>query len=102
MKALGTLTAAILWMAAAAMINGWTLARLWLWIMVPTFELKPISLASAIGLALVISFTTEHIKASNDKENTKSMGECLREIMFGKVLKAAFALLIGCVVKVWI
>ena len=44
--------------AVNAMLNGWVLSMLWGWFMVPTLGLPVLSLAPAIGIALVISYLT--------------------------------------------
>jgi hypothetical protein len=41
-------------------INGWVLAMMWGWFVVPTFNLSQISIPEAIGISLIIYFLIMH------------------------------------------
>ena len=45
--------AAIVSTPLAILIRGWSLKTLWLWFVVPQFDLGPLTITSAYGLALV-------------------------------------------------
>lgn len=58
-----------------AIWRGYVLSILWAWFMVPTFGLPALSLAAAIGVAMVISFLT--YQHSNCQEKEQSFGDKL-------------------------
>ncbi len=66
MKIVGLITTTLLLILAATLLNGFTLAQLWAWFMVPTFGLPKLSIPAALGLAQVITFFT--YRASDDKK----------------------------------
>lgn len=48
----------------AAMLRGWVLSVMWMWFVVPTFGLTPLSIPVAIGIGLILSFTTHQTNIS--------------------------------------
>lgn len=102
MKALGTLTAGALTIVYTAVINSWTLQKLWSWFIVKTFGLPPLNLAQAYGFALIVSFLTIDVytKKSEDFEK-KSYGERLVIGLFVTTFKAILVLSLGSLVKQW-
>lgn len=59
-------------LAASIIYNGWALHLLWLWFMVPIFNLPVLSVAQAIAVAMVIAFTTfQYVESPKEtKENS--------------------------------
>jgi len=49
-------------------VNGFVFMKLWLWFIVPIFDLKPLTIAMAIGITLVFNFVT--MKIDSTKEST--------------------------------
>lgn len=47
--------AAIIAMVPSILLRGWALKTLWLWFIVPTFAVNPISIPAAYGMAIVTS-----------------------------------------------
>lgn len=45
--------------AAASILRGWVLSVMWMWFIVPTFGLAPLSIPIAIGIGLILAFTTK-------------------------------------------
>lgn len=82
--------------ALSAVLNGWALAILWGWFMVP-FGLPALSIPTAIGVALVVSFLTHQTDHYEDK--TKTGGERFATSVVAAFIKAPIALTIGWIVK---
>lgn len=84
--------------ALSAILNGWVLSILWKWFMVPTLGLPDISLASAIGIALVISYLTYQPVDCEPKE--RETGE--KVVYLGMlVLRPFFVLFFGWIVHLF-
>jgi hypothetical protein len=58
---IGLLTAVILMVITSTIVNGWALSLLWAWFVVPIFELPTLSLMQAIGIAMLINFSTSNL-----------------------------------------
>jgi hypothetical protein len=58
---IGLLTAAVLMAIISTVVNGWALSLLWAWFVVPIFELPDLSLMQAIGIAMIINFSTSNL-----------------------------------------
>jgi hypothetical protein len=94
---------AIVWLPLLLVANniyhGFVLTKLWLWFIVPVFNLPVLSLPAAIGLSLIVSFLA---KESNSK---KGEAESLREFILQMTVRAmlipTFALIIGWIVRQW-
>ena len=99
MKIIGYISTRIILMVYAAMINGWALAKLWSWFIVTTFGLPALSIPAAIGLAMVVSYLTQHL---DDKKSEDSYWDILVKGAVAATLKPLFALLFGAIVKVWL
>jgi len=55
-------------------LNGWVLAKLWAWFLVPVFSLPGLSIPVAIGIALIISHLTHQINIGDfEAEQKKGM-----------------------------
>src|ERR1035438_7709282 len=46
--------------------------HLWLWFVVPTFEVAPLTMPQAFGLALLVGYWTYHFRAGQKDERDKS------------------------------
>lgn len=83
--------------AISAILNGWILTKLWLWFIVPLFDLGPLRIPYAIGLSIVVSFLTHQIDTTKS-ENKMSAGQ-----QFGMVIMRPFMiLLVAYIVKLFI
>jgi hypothetical protein len=100
MKLLGYITATIITMIYAAMLNGWALSLLWAWFIIPTFELPKLSIPAAIGLSMVVAYLTYQVRNNKDEEKEKYWESLVRGGLT-TTTKALFALLFGAVVKMW-
>lgn len=76
-----------------AMLNGYALAVLWGWFVVPVFRLTALSVVQAIGIAMVVSYLTQSSSSAIDKSD--SWWEPFAKM----AMKPLFALAFGWVVK---
>jgi hypothetical protein len=84
-------------MFLSAMFNGYALSVLWGWFIVPTFNLPPLSVAPAIGVAMVVSYLTHQV---NDCEkNEQGFLEGIGKGLFMAIAKPLFALFFGSIVR---
>lgn len=56
----------------SALVNGWALALLWSWYMVPIFGLKVLTINQAIGVGIVIGFLTSRTQINYLGEDRRS------------------------------
>jgi hypothetical protein len=86
--------------AVGAIWNGYVLTILWGWFIAPTFGLPALSLATAIGLALVVSYLTHQYlpKCAEEGDTWDKLGRAFWHML----MRPAFSLLIGWVVKQWV
>jgi hypothetical protein len=98
---LGVLLAGLLGLIALAMTapvaNGWALAKLWLWFVVPRFGLPILTLPQAIGLGLVASALLFHPTDCAEKERTmtEKVGRAIGLIL----ARPALLLAVGWIVR---
>lgn len=63
-----TLTASVVgFIALAAVLRGLVLSIMWGWFVVPTFGLAPLSIPIAMGLGLILAFTTHQPRYDAEK-----------------------------------
>lgn len=101
MKALGYITATLFISVYGSIINGWALAKLWAWFVAGLFGLPLLSIPQAIGLEIVIGYTTHQIDEW-EPEDKPSYGEKLLKGFLFSTLKPFFALLIAVIVKAFL
>jgi hypothetical protein len=53
---LGIFALVVLYIVGSTIFNGWVLAKLWNWFMVPIFGFKPLTIITAIAISTVFSF----------------------------------------------
>lgn len=82
--------------ALSCVLNGWALAILWGWFMVP-FGAPVLTIPTAIGLALVVSFLTHQTDHYEDKD--KTAGERFGGSVLTMLIKPPLALFVGWIVK---
>jgi len=66
MEAIGKIVSALVIVIVSVFLSGWALSTAWGWIIVPGFSVSPISIPVAMGVALIIRFTTMQ-SASSEK-----------------------------------
>ncbi len=94
MPALYALMMGVLMLIAYAICNGYVLMVLWGWFIVPTFHLPVLTITTAIGLAMVVSYVTYYPNTS-DNGNTGRTESGMNNL---GLLKPLFALMFGAVV----
>lgn len=75
MKTIGLITVSVVTCTYTAVMNGWALTKLWGWFVVNQFKLAPLTIPTAIGLALLarfLTFTFDHTK-KDDREWTEKL-----------------------------
>lgn len=86
----------VILIALSSILNGYVLSVLWGWFMVPTFHVPALTLAPAIGLAMVVSYLTYQI--SDCEESDKGFGEKIARGVAYAIMKPGFALFAGWIV----
>ena len=100
MLALTVVSAMVVVMVAGVMWSGFVLSILWGWFFVPSLGVPALSVPSAIGIALVVSYMTHQYQKKNKTEIDG--WEAVAESMAHMALKPVFALAIGWIVKQWV
>jgi len=99
MEIFGKFMTVVLAMIISQIINGFVFSKLWLWFIVPTFQMQPLRVVEAIGIIFLINF----IRVKRDKEADKDkFWETFASNMIFIVLMAGFALLSGWVVTLFL
>lgn len=82
----------ILDFTAMPLLYGWAIVTLWRWFVVAQFGVKPLPLAAAIGLDLIVSLLTAHGFLRKKAEYTATE---YTTAIIGKALLPLYALMIG-------
>jgi heme A synthase len=77
---------------------GYATSKLWAWFVVPQFDLAPLSVPSAIGIALVLSQFKRRPAPEKDKTTVQVVGESI----IAGVGNPLIALAVGAVVHRWL
>lgn len=85
-------TPSILWHAFVA-------SKLWAWFVVPQFGAKPLHIAGAVGLAVLIGLWFKPLTASDGKPTT---WESVAKAITTSALAPAMALFIGWIAQHWV
>jgi hypothetical protein len=98
MENFGKFITIMLAMLISPIINGFVIAKLWLWFIVPTFEANPLRIVEAIGLMFLINY----IKAKRSKktDNYDFWEEFTGNMVF-LILMSGFSLLIGWITQMF-
>lgn len=99
MESFGKFMTAVLAIIIAPIINGFVFSKLWIWFIVPIFQMQPLRVVEAIGIMLLINF----ILAKRDKDaNGDKFWETLAINMLFIVLMAGFCLLAGWIITLFL
>ncbi len=101
MQILGYLFAFLFVSVLSATLNGWAFAVLWLWFVVPIFDVPQLTIPTSIGLMLVVAYLTrwwDTVEAPPEDE----FSELLFKAVVISVSKPLFALVFGAIVKCWL
>ena len=83
-----------------SVFNGYVLSILWGWFMVPTFHLPTLSVAPAIGIAMVIGYLTKQ-ESPDVEEKERSTGMKVARFVAQIIMKPLVALAFGWVVHLF-
>ena len=86
----------VLLLAGASIVQGFVLAQMWAWFVVPLFHLPALSVAAAIGLALTVGMVTRN---SEPEDKDKSTAERLITSLIKAFLAPVITLAMGWIVK---
>ena len=95
-EAFGKVVIVAVLLAVSSVINGLVLTRLWAWFVASTFGLQGLTVAQAIGLALVARFVLT--PPPEPKKDGKSFGYLMVEGIVRVVVANGLTLLLGLVV----
>lgn len=99
MRVIELFTVTIVLVVYSGLMIARALTKLWTWFIVPTFKAPPLSIAAAIGLVIVVGYMVQ--QSSCSKKEGKGYGELLLEGFIEATIKPLMALLLGCIVKMW-
>jgi len=80
MKNFGKFMTIILALTIGPIINGFVFMKLWLWFIVPTFQMQPLRIVEAIGIVFFITFIT--LKKSKEVDKDKVFESLLESMIF--------------------
>jgi hypothetical protein len=89
MEKFGEFILSLLVSVISLIIGGFVIMKLWLWFIVPTFEMNPLKIPEAIGIILLFTFMT--IKKVKNQDTSEEM----IENFFYLVIYSGLFLLIG-------
>ena len=90
MENFGKFMIIVLSIIISPIINGFVFSKLWLWFIVPTFQIQPLRIVEAIGIVFLINFIL-----SKRVEETKEFWENFIKNVIFIILMGGFALLSG-------
>ena len=100
MKIIGSIVATIVALVLGAIMGGFVLSKLWVWFMIPIFDVNPLRIVEAIGLTFIVGYMTK-----NPAEPGKTLeGPFLEELLkaFLQTLVAAGGFLfIGWIIQLF-
>lgn len=97
MKAIGYITTTLALIIYAAMMNGWALAKLWTWFVMPTLSAPPLSIPAAIGICYIVHF----FKPVSGKMPTEKWSETLTRGIVVATLNPLVTVGLARIVKIW-
>ena len=100
MKIIGSVVATVVALVLGAVIGGFVLSKLWVWFMVPIFDLNPLRIVEAIGLTFIVGYMTKDPVETNNILEGPFLKELL--IAFLQTLVAAGGFLfIGWIIQLF-
>lgn len=106
MKTFGLICFTALAFILICLYNGFIISKLWLWLIVPTFEVKTITVAQSIGVSLFINYLLSGLMYKIDqlpkKDGSKSFTEIITIDLFGLLVYSTILLGIGYIYSLFI
>ena len=100
MKIIGSVIATVVALVLGAIIGGFVLSKLWVWFMVPIFDLNPLRIVEAIGLTFIVGYMTKDPIESNKTLEGPFLDELLKAFLQTLVMAAGF-LFIGWIIQLF-
>jgi len=100
MKAIGYTVSTVVIMFLLCVFSGYTLSILWQWFVMPIFPAPELTIPTAIGLAMIVTYLT-HQDTKSDTEG-KGYGEILLEMTLKGIGRPAGALFFGWIVTLFL
>lgn len=93
---------AVFSLTGGTFLNGYMLAKLWQWILVPGLHIAPISIPAAIGFSMIVR--SLNIRTTDWKAPTtsKTPFKTIKDDVFQNLTKVGFMLGIGYILSHWI
>lgn len=92
--------AIVLAMPLQAVLRGWVICVMWGWFIVPQFMVQPLSIPSAIGFALMVTFLTGKFDAE-EKKDGRSLTERVTTLLLMSLGLPLFVLAMAYVVHLF-
>src|SRR5581483_933547 len=102
MKIIGYITTAIVTTVLGSIWSGYVLSVLWRWFIVKPFGAPSRTIATAIGNSMVVRHITFQRLPDTTVEKNKSASEKMLEAVLWTLMKPAFALGFGAIVRLWV
>ena len=100
MKIFGSVVATVVALVLGAIIGGFVLSKLWVWFMVPIFDLNPLRIVEAIGLTFIVGYMTKN-PVESDKKLEGTFSEELLKAFLQTIVIAGMFLLIGWIIHLF-
>lgn len=100
MKIIGSVVATVVALVLGAIIGGFVLSKLWVWFMVPIFDLNPLSIVEAIGLTFIVGYMTKNLVETNKPLEGPFLEELLKAFLQTLVMAGGF-LFIGWIIQLF-
>jgi hypothetical protein len=97
----GGFVGVVILIAVSSIFNGYALSVMWGWFMVPVFQLPQLTVAPAIGIALVVGYLTKQYDDNSSDDKDKSFGYVLFKSTVIAFVRPLFALLFGYIVHLF-
>lgn len=98
MHIIGWIATGLTVLVCGILARGYALCVLWEWFVVPLFGLPSLTIAYALGLALILSF----VLPSRYKKDDRPAKEQFVEQALVIFVQPAFALLFGWIIQLWL
>lgn len=100
MKIIGSIVATVVALVLGAIIGGFVLTKLWVWFMIPIFDLNPLSIVEAIGLTFIVGYMTKNPAETSKTLEGPFLEELLKAFLQTLVMAGGF-LFIGWIIQLF-
>ena len=100
MKIFGSIVATVVALVLGAIMGGFVLSKLWVWFMVPIFDLNPLRIVEAIGLTFIVGYMTKDHEESSKTLEGPFLEELLKAFLQTLVMAGGF-LFIGWIIHLF-